>query len=80
MTVAIQALNIQKLSVEERLELIDVLWESITDRDALFKLTEEEKQELDRRVADAEAHPETGMTWEEVRDRLRKRRKSSRTT
>ena len=80
MSATIQALEIDKLSVDERLELIDALWESITDRDALFELTEEEKQELDRRVADAEAHPETGMTWEEVRDRLRKRRKSSRTS
>lgn len=80
MSATIQALEIDKLSVDERLELIDALWESITDRDALFELTEEEKQELDRRVADAEAHPETSMTWEEVRDRLRKRRNSSRTS
>ncbi len=78
MSEALQALDIGKLTVSERLQLIDILWDSIPNHDEAFELTEEQGQELDRRVADCEANPEAGLTWEEVRDRLRVRRKSAR--
>ncbi|MFT3878526.1 MAG: addiction module protein [Gemmatales bacterium] len=72
-----QKYGLDKLSNEEKIELVGEIWDSISNYDELFELTEEEKQELDRRLAEYEAHPETGMTWEEVRDQLRKRQKSS---
>jgi len=72
-----QKYGLDKLSNEEKIELVGEIWDSISNHDELFELTEEQKQELDRRVAESEAHPESGMTWEEVRDRLRKRRKPS---
>jgi putative addiction module component (TIGR02574 family) len=57
---------------------MDEIWDSIPCYDEAFELTDEHKQELDRRLADYRAHPETGLTWEEVRDGLRKKRGSVR--
>ena len=56
-------------SVEERLELIQDLCDSITDEN-LPPLTEEQMAEMDRRIAEHEKHPERASLWEEVRDRL----------
>jgi putative addiction module component (TIGR02574 family) len=36
-------------------------------------LTQAQIEELDRRLADYEKNPEEGVTWEEVRDRVRPR-------
>lgn len=56
----------------ERLELIGDLWDSLEPSD-LPPLTEEQIKELDRRLADHEAHPEKAIPWPEVRARLRAR-------
>lgn len=64
--------DIKSMTVEERLELIDAIWDSIEDEgDA--GLTEEVKSELDRRLAENDAHPENVVSWEEVKARLRNR-------
>lgn len=58
--------EILKLSVDERLELIEQIWATI----GVDPLTEEDHRELDRRVADAEANPGVGRPWAEVKARL----------
>ena len=37
-------------------------------------LTEAQKEELDRRIAEMDANPHTGIPWETVREEARKRR------
>jgi putative addiction module component (TIGR02574 family) len=61
-----------KLSVEERLQLVEDLWDSIAadTQDTPFELTDEEKAELDRRMAEHEANPESALDWNDVRARL----------
>ena len=36
-----------------------------------WELTDEIKRELDRRLADDDAHPEAALTWDEVQERIR---------
>lgn len=61
-----------KLPVDDRRKLADDLYDSI-DRDVDgFELSEEQKAEIDRRIADYKAHPERLISWEEARERLRK--------
>ncbi len=67
-TVDIQ--QILRLSVEERLQLVEEIWDSIADHPESLPVTEAQKRELDRRLADYEANPRQGRTWEEVRDSL----------
>lgn len=64
-----------KLSVAERLELVEDLWDSIAqdaDLDTL-PLSEEDKQLLDERLAEHEKDPDPGSTWDDVKARILKR-------
>lgn len=66
--------DLRKLPVPERLELVESLWDSIAaDADQLL-LTDEQAEELDRRLADHEGNPSEGVSWPELRDRLQKNR------
>ena len=62
-----------KLSAAERLELIEELWDSIVDDDKALALTDEQREDLERRLAEADADPTGGSPWEEVRERIRHR-------
>ncbi len=57
------------LPVAERLELIEKLWKSLEDSED-FGLTDSQKTELDRRIADHDAHPEDTASVDEVLDPL----------
>jgi putative addiction module component (TIGR02574 family) len=63
--------DIAQLSVAERLELIGLLWDSIPDSPDALPVPEWHQKELEQRLASAEATPESGIPWEQVRDRLR---------
>lgn len=57
----------RKLSVEERIELVEAIWDSIAASNAAPPLTDAQKIELDRRLADHEANPDDVVPWEEVK-------------
>ena len=59
-----------RLPPAERLEAIGELWDSLESQAELFPLTDEERAELDRRIAEDEADPRPGVTWAEHRHRL----------
>ena len=62
-----------KLSAAERLELIEELWDSLDEEDEALALTDAQREDLERRLAVAEAAPTGGSPWEEVRERIRRR-------
>jgi len=61
--------DFSKLSVAERIQLAEDLWDSIPEA-ADIPLTEAQKAELDRRLEDLEHHPDAGEHREIVRARL----------
>ncbi len=62
--------DLLQLSLDERIQLVEDLWDSIaTDREAL-SLTEAKKLELDRRLDDYHRHPEASEPWSVVRERM----------
>ena len=61
------------LSVEQRLELISELWDSIPDSLDALPVPEWHREELDRRLAAADANPDAAIPWEEVKRRLREK-------
>jgi putative addiction module component (TIGR02574 family) len=63
--------DLLKLPPAERAELAVALWDSLDDAADVLPLTEEQKAELDRRVAEHDADPSTAIPWEVVRQRLR---------
>ncbi|NJL80635.1 MAG: addiction module protein [Richelia sp. RM2_1_2] len=64
--------DISELSVSERIQLAEDLWDSILlECDASeVPLRESQKQELDRRLELHYQNPQQGSTWEEVKQRL----------
>jgi putative addiction module component (TIGR02574 family) len=70
-----RAVDIGHLSTEERLALIEELWESLDsdERDAI-PLTPEQEAELDRRLEAYERDGPVGISAEELHEKLRRRR------
>jgi putative addiction module component (TIGR02574 family) len=69
MAPTMQDLGIDRLSAEHRLRLLNEIWESLSHEDT--PIPESHRDELDRRLAAADADPAAGRPWEEVRARLR---------
>jgi putative addiction module component (TIGR02574 family) len=74
MTPSLEELGIADLSVDEKLELAHALQESAARDIENSPLTEAQKAELDRRIADMDSDPEGDIPWEVVRDEARARR------
>ena len=71
-TPAIDFEALRRLSVSERLRLVEDLWDSIAADapDEALPVTPELAAELDRRLAEHEANPDDVVPWEEVRAQL----------
>jgi putative addiction module component (TIGR02574 family) len=62
--------DIFKLSVAERIQLVEDLWDSIAADTDGPPISDAVKRELDRRMADLEANPSDVLDWDDVRARL----------
>lgn len=63
------SIAISDLTVEERLELIEALWDSLEDAD----LTPAQEAELDRRIKNIDAGNGDALGWDVFRTELRAR-------
>lgn len=66
--------ELMKLTTDERLELVQDLWDSIGS-DSHPPLSDEDKNELERRYADHLRDPNSALKWEDVKARLMARYK-----
>jgi putative addiction module component (TIGR02574 family) len=64
--------DVMELSVEERIRLVQDIWDSIAAECESLPFTEEERVEINRRLELHRINPGAGSTWEEVRARLLK--------
>jgi putative addiction module component (TIGR02574 family) len=62
--------EVKKLSIPERIALVEEIWDSIAEDNGCFELTEAQKQELDRRIESFRANPSQGRTWEEIKNEV----------
>lgn len=69
-----KAIDVRQLSWDERLALIEQLWDSLSDeeRDSL-PLTADQEQELDRRLDALEKEGPVGLSPDELREQVRRR-------
>ncbi len=63
------------LSIDDRIRLAEAIWEGIQAEEPMPELTEAQKRELDRRLAELEANPHDVIPWEEVKADLEARLK-----
>ena len=67
MSASLKSLGIDRLSVEERITLVEEIWDSIALDSAALRLTDAQRAELDRRLAEHEANPDDVVPWEDVK-------------
>jgi putative addiction module component (TIGR02574 family) len=64
--------EIATLSVEDRILLVQAIWDSIAAEQVYPDLTDAQKQELDRRIADYDSNPSNVLTWEEIKASIKR--------
>jgi len=64
--------EILALPASERMLLVEAIWDSIAAAPEALELTQWQKDELDRSLAEFEAYPDSGTTLEEVFARIRR--------
>jgi putative addiction module component (TIGR02574 family) len=66
--------QILSLSVEERIQLVEAIWDSIADNPEALPVTEAQRTELDRRLAAHRRDPGSARGWPQVRDDLKRKK------
>jgi len=62
----LERLGIDQMSAAERIALVQEILDSAVVEQVHSPLSDAKRCELDRRVADAEANPADGISWEQV--------------
>lgn len=65
--------NLSALSVEERLQIVQRLWDTIP-AETPVQLSPSQKEELERRIAAHDADPDSALTREQLEARLKSSR------
>ncbi|MBI5215141.1 MAG: addiction module protein [Ignavibacteriae bacterium] len=66
--------EIKKLSIPERLLIVEEIWDSIAQENQSFELTQGQHDELDRRIESLKENPTQGRTWEEIKSEFLNKR------
>jgi len=62
--------DVLELSVSERIQLAEDIWDSVAMMPQPVRLTDAQREELDRRLEDYRQHPEDGISWESLKAEL----------
>ena len=65
--------ELKALPVDERLKVVEAVWDSIADDAPPVPLPPQHRAELDRRLDAYEAEPDDLLTWDQVLEQLRGR-------
>ena len=63
--------DVLKLSVDERIQLVGDIWDSIAAVPEAVPLSNAQRAELDRRLDAYHRDPTAGSPWDDVRQRVR---------
>lgn len=66
MSIELQSFGMDKLSIAERIALVQAIWDSIAAEVESAPLTEAQRQEVDRRLAAHRANSQAAIPWEQV--------------
>jgi putative addiction module component (TIGR02574 family) len=67
-----QLSDILQLTIAERIQLAEDIWDSVAAFPEAIPLTDAQKEELDRRLQTYAENPNEGVSWEVLKERLRK--------
>ncbi len=63
----VQSLGIDRLTRDQRIALVQEIWATIAAEPYQPLLTDAQRQELERRVAEDDANPDDVIPWEQVK-------------
>lgn len=63
--------SIFDLSPPEKLQLVEDLWDDLAATPSEVPVHDWQKEELERRKANLASKPASGLSWEEVKERIR---------
>lgn len=66
----ITAADALTLSIPERIQLVEDIWDTIATEPEAIELTEEEKRMIDERLEAYHRNPDLGAPWEDVYKRI----------
>ncbi len=69
----LNAVSIFDLSPPEKLQLVEDLWDDLAATPSDVPVYEWQKEELARRKANLMSNPASGLSWDEVKRRVRSR-------
>ncbi len=67
MSQTLQSLGIDLLGIEDRIALVTAIWDSIAEEPQNSLLSDGQRAELDRRLADHIVNPADIVPWETIR-------------
>jgi putative addiction module component (TIGR02574 family) len=67
MSTLMKDLGIDRLDVDKRIELMQEIWDSVAAEPGCVHLSDAQRCELDRRLAEHEANPTDVVAWEQVK-------------
>ena len=63
-------IEFRHLSVAERIQLVEDIWDSIAEHPEAVPLTDAQRAEIERRLAEHRRDPTSAIPWEQVRAEL----------
>ena len=63
--------DILELSVQERIQLVELIWESVAAFPQALVVSPEIKADLTARLSEFERDPEAGYSWDQVKAKLK---------
>ena len=67
----ISVADILELPVQERIQLVELIWESIAAFPQAIAVSQELKADLNARLVEFERDPEAGYAWDQVKAQLK---------
>ncbi|MFT3881543.1 MAG: addiction module protein [Gemmatales bacterium] len=66
MTAQLKTLGVDRLSIAEQMQLFQDLWDHLAEEIEKAPFTPEQCNEIDKRLARHQAHPDEAIPWEQV--------------
>ena len=66
----ISAVDILSLSIPERIQLVEDIWDTVAAQVDAIELTKDEKKTIDQRLTAYHKNPEAGSAWKDVYKRI----------
>ena len=60
--------------IDDRIHLVQAIWDRIVESGEVVDLTDQQKADLDRRLAELDTAPHDVLQWDDITAHLRRRR------